>query len=187
MVLKITMPKESNLRIGLYPGTFDPVTNGHLDIIKRAVKLVDRLVIGVALNPGKQPLLSLEERVACLHEEMVRLFGKQRIDFESDDCPIKVVGFNNLLVNCVKENHATVLIRGLRQATDFNYEFQMCIMNQQLAPDIETIFLVATEQHRSIASSLVKEVAMLGGDISSFVPPSTLKHFKTLLAKKVLS
>ncbi|CAI3932391.1 MULTISPECIES: pantetheine-phosphate adenylyltransferase [Commensalibacter] len=165
-------------RIGFYPGTFDPITNGHLDIIKRAVGLVDKLIIGVALNENKSPLWSLEERVECIHAALVEEFGEDYRILGNGECAIKVVGFGNLLVDCVKEHNASVIIRGLRQATDFDMEFQMCLMNQRLAPDIETIFLVATEQNRSIASSVVKEVARLGGDISSFVPKTTLNKLR---------
>lgn len=169
--------KKEVKRVGFYPGTFDPITNGHLDIIKRAIDLVDELIIGVALNEKKRPLWSLEERVACIHEALAEELGESYRYLEHEDCSIKVVGFNNLLVDSVKEHNASVIIRGLRQATDFNIEFQMCLINQRLAPDIETIFLVATEQNRSIASSVVKEVAQLGGDISSFVPKATLRKF----------
>lgn len=165
-------------RIGFYPGTFDPITNGHLDIIKRAVGLVDKLIIGVALNENKKPLWSLEERVECIHAALIEELGDDYRVLGNSECAIKVVGFDNLLVDCVKEHNASVIIRGLRQATDFDMEFQMCLMNQRLAPDIETIFLVATEQNRSIASSVVKEVARLGGDISSFVPKTTLNKFR---------
>lgn len=165
-------------RIGFYPGTFDPITNGHLDIIQRAVGLVDQLIIGVALNENKSPLWSLEQRVECIHEALNEEFGEPCRNLANGECAIKVIGFDNLLVDCVKQNNASVIIRGLRQATDFDLEFQMCLMNQRLAPDIETIFLVATEQNRSIASSVVKEVARLGGDISSFVPKATLSKIR---------
>ncbi len=164
-------------RIGLYPGTFDPITNGHIDIIKRAVRIVDKLIIGVALNVNKQPLLTLDERVECIHKALIEEFGNR-----NKTCDIEVIGFDNLLVDCAKKYDAQIIIRGLRQATDFDFEFQMCLMNQCLDPDIETIFLVATEQNRSIASSFVKEVALLGGNISSFVPKATYNKFKEKLS-----
>lgn len=171
-------------RVGFYPGTFDPITNGHIDIIKRAVRIVDKLVIGVALNANKQPLWSLEERVQCIHMALIEVFGKKCQTLNHSQCAIEVVGFDNLLVDCVKEHNAHIIIRGLRQATDFDFEFQMCLMNQCLDPNIETIFLVATEQNRSIASSFVKEVALLGGDISSFVPKATYQKFQQMLAER---
>lgn len=170
-------------RVGFYPGTFDPVTNGHIDIIKRAVRIVDQLIIGVALNANKQPLWTLEERVQCIHEALIEEFG-EACKLGHGNCAIKVVGFDNLLVNCVREHKAHIIIRGLRQATDFDFEFQMCLMNQCLDPDIETIFLVATEQNRSIASRFVKEVALLGGDISSFVPKATHQRFQKMLMER---
>lgn len=168
-------------RIGFYPGTFDPITNGHMDIIKRAVHIVDKLIIGVALNANKQPLWSMEERVECIHAALIEEFGQ---DLNHSRCAIDVIGFSNLLVDCAKEHNAQIIIRGLRQATDFDFEFQMCLMNQCLDPNIETIFFVATEQNRSIASSFVKEVGLLGGDISSFVPKVTYRKFQKMLAEK---
>ncbi|MDI2089919.1 pantetheine-phosphate adenylyltransferase [Commensalibacter oyaizuii] len=174
----------SKPRIGFYPGTFDPITNGHLDIIKRAVHLVDELIIGVALNENKRPFWGLDKRVACIHESLIEVFGDACRVLNHKGCAIKVIGFDNLLVDCVKANNASVIVRGLRQATDFDMEFQMCLMNQCLAPDIETVFLVATEQNRSIASSFVKEVARLGGDVSSFVPKATLKRIQQQYKKE---
>jgi len=147
-------------RIGLYPGTFDPVTNGHLDIIGRAVKLVDRLVIGVAINGDKGPMFSLEERVAMLKQETAHLTGAE----------IVVEPFQKLLVHFARDQGATILIRGLRAVADFEYEFQMTAMNQQLARDIETVFLMADPRHQAVASRLVKEIAKLEGDVSQFVP-----------------
>jgi pantetheine-phosphate adenylyltransferase len=149
------------MRIGLYPGTFDPVTNGHLDIIGRAVKLVDRLVIGVAINEGKGPLFTLEERVEILREETKGLTGAE----------IVVEPFESLLVHFARKMGATVIVRGLRAVADFEYEFQMTAMNQQLARDIETVFLMADPRHQAVASRLVKEIAKLDGDINAFVPP----------------
>lgn len=149
------------MRIGLYPGTFDPVTNGHLDIIGRAVKLVDRLVIGVAKNDDKGPLFSTAERVEMLKAEVAR--------FNAD---IEVRPFSSLLMHFAEELEASVIIRGLRAVADFEYEFQMTAMNQRLNSDIETVFLMADPRHQAIASRLVKEIARLDGRIDSFVSPA---------------
>jgi pantetheine-phosphate adenylyltransferase len=158
-------------RVGLYPGTFDPITNGHLDIIGRAVKLVDKLVIGVAINEGKGPMFTLDERVAILQQETEHL---QKI------AEIEVLPFEGLLMHFARQVGATVIFRGLRAVADFEYEFQMTAMNQQLDRDIETVFLMADPRHQAIASRLVKEIANLGGDISKFVPPGVAQR---LLAK----
>ncbi len=158
-------------RIGLYPGTFDPITNGHLDIIKRAVKLVDRLVIGVAINAGKGPLFSLEERVALVMQEAAPLAGPSEII---------AMPFDSLLMHFAEQVGATVIVRGLRAVSDFEYEFQMTAMNQQLNRHIETVFLMADPRHQAIASKLVKEIATLGGDVSAFVTPHVAER---LLAK----
>ncbi len=149
------------MRIGLYPGTFDPVTNGHLDIIGRAVKLVDRLVIGVAKNDDKGPLFSTAERVEMIKAEVAR--------FNAD---IEVRPFSSLLMHFAEELEASVIIRGLRAVADFEYEFQMTAMNQRLNSDIETVFLMADPRHQAIASRLVKEIARLDGRIDSFVSPA---------------
>jgi pantetheine-phosphate adenylyltransferase len=156
------------MRVGLYPGTFDPVTNGHLDIIGRAVKLVDKLVIGVAINRDKGPLFSLEDRVEILREECVR-FG---------DGQIVVEPFDTLLMRFAEDVGAQIIVRGLRAVADFEYEFQMTAMNQQLNREIETVFLMADPRHQAIASKLVKEIARLGGPIESFVPPSVAARLK---------
>jgi pantetheine-phosphate adenylyltransferase len=148
-------------RVGLYPGTFDPITNGHLDIIQRATTLVDRLVIGVAINPGKSPAFSLEERTEMVVAETAGLAG---------DTIIEVRPFNALLMHFADEVGAQTVIRGLRSMTDFEYEFQMVGMNAHLNPDVETIFLLAHGEHQAIASKLVREIAMFGGDITAFVP-----------------
>lgn len=147
--------------VGLYPGTFDPITNGHIDIIQRAIKLVDRLVIGVAINPGKGPVFSLDERVEMVQRETEPFI---------DGSEIEVRPFNGLLMHFAEELGAQVILRGLRAVSDFEYEFQMVGMNARLNPDIETVFLMAEARHQAIASKLVKEIAMFGGDISSFVP-----------------
>jgi len=156
------------MRVGLYPGTFDPVTLGHLDIIKRAALLVDRLVIGVAINRDKGPLFSLEERVAMLESECASL---------SKDTGTEIVvhPFENLLINCARDVGAQVIIRGLRAVSDFEYEFQMVGMNRVLDSTIETVFLMAETKHQAIASKLVKEIARLGGDVTSFVTPAVAK------------
>jgi pantetheine-phosphate adenylyltransferase len=150
-------------RVGLYPGTFDPMTNGHLDIIGRAVKLVDKLVIGVAINRDKGPLFTLEERCAMVLEE-TKPFCKY--------AKIEVRPFEGLLMHFAQEVGAQMIVRGLRAVSDFEYEFQMTAMNQQLNRDIETVFLMADPRHQAVASRLVKEIAKLGGDISNFLSPT---------------
>lgn len=149
--------------IGLYPGTFDPLTLGHVDIVERAVKLVDELVIGVAINRDKGPLLSLDERVAMVETEMARISKAAGV-------PIRVKPFETLLMKYAEQVKANIIIRGLRAVSDFEYEFQMVGMNQALNDEIETVFLMADVRYQSIASRLVKEIARLGGDITSFVP-----------------
>ena len=150
--------------IGLYPGTFDPPTLGHIDIIRRAGSLVDRLVIGIAINRDKGPLFSLEERVAMVTEEADRLGSEIKAE-------IVVHPFENLLIDCARDVGASVIIRGLRAVADFEYEFQMVGMNRRLDASIETVFLMAEPQHQAIASKLVKEIARLGGDVTKFVTP----------------
>ena len=151
--------------VGLYPGTFDPITLGHTDIIRRAVKLVDRLIIGVAINEDKGPLFTLDERVAMLKEAL------QDIEEEAR-ATITVEPFDELLMTFAEKHKVQMIIRGLRAVSDFEYEFQMVGMNAFLNDDIETVFLMADAQYQAIASKLVKEIARLGGDISSFVPPT---------------
>jgi pantetheine-phosphate adenylyltransferase len=146
-------------RVGLYPGTFDPITNGHLDIIRRAVKLVDHLVLGVAINASKGPLFSLQERVEMVQHEADRLKG---------NATIEVRPFQSLLMHFANEVGAGVIIRGLRAVSDFEYEFQMVGMNMRLNKEVETVFLMAEPMNQAIASKLVKEIATLGGDISPF-------------------
>lgn len=158
-------------RVALYPGSFDPITNGHTDIIGRAVKLVDKLVIGVAVNSGKDPLFSLEERVAVIEEETAHL---------RDLAEIVVRPYQGLTLGFARANGATVIVRGLRAVADFEYEFQMTAMNQQLDRDIETVFFMADPRHQAIASRLVKEIAVLGGDVSAFVSDNVRRR---LLAK----
>ena len=154
-------------RIALYPGTFDPVTNGHLDVIGRAARLVDRLVVGVAINIGKGPLFELEERVALVKAETALIA-------ERDGTVIEVQAFEGLLVSFARSVGAKMMVRGLRAVADFDYEFQMVGMKRRLDQEIETVFLMASETNQFIASRLVKEIARLGGDISSFVPKTTL-------------
>jgi pantetheine-phosphate adenylyltransferase len=162
------------MRIGLYPGTFDPVTHGHLDIIRRAAVLVDRLVIGVAINRDKGPLFSLDERVAMIEGETAEIAQSTGIE-------IMVHPFENLLIDCARDVGAQVIIRGLRAVADFEYEFQMVGMNRALDASIETVFLMAEPKHQAIASKLVKEIARLGGDISKFVPASVRDSLKVKL------
>ena len=153
-------------RIGLYPGTFDPVTNGHIDVISRAARLLDKLVVGVAINTGKGPMFNVDERVAMVKAEIEAIADKNGMIIE-------VVPFEGLLIHFARHVGASMIVRGLRAVSDFDYEFQMAGMNYRMAPDIETVFLMASETHQFIASRLVKEVALLGGDISSFVPART--------------
>ncbi|HEY9039740.1 MAG TPA: pantetheine-phosphate adenylyltransferase [Roseovarius sp.] len=152
------------MRIGLYPGTFDPITLGHIDIMRRATTLVDRLVVGVAINRDKGPLFSLEERVQMIEAEAARLSVPGAGE-------ITVHPFENLLIDCARDVGAQVIIRGLRAVADFEYEFQMVGMNRALDSSIETAFLMADTGHQAIASKLVKEIARLGGDVSTFVTP----------------
>jgi len=144
--------------IAIYPGTFDPVTNGHLDLIARASKLYGQIIVAVAVNKGKQPLFSLEERVA-LAQAVTQEFAN-----------VRVIGFGNLLVDCAKQHGANVILRGLRAVSDFEYEFQLAGMNRRLAPELETVFLTPAEQYEFISSSMIREIAQLNGDVSSFVP-----------------
>ncbi|MEM9096310.1 MAG: pantetheine-phosphate adenylyltransferase [Pseudomonadota bacterium] len=150
-------------RTGLYPGTFDPVTLGHLDIIRRSVRLVDHLVIGVAINRDKGPMFDLEERVQMLEQETAEIARASGV-------VIEVKPFENLLMSFAEQCEASVIIRGLRAVSDFEYEFQMVGMNRALNDEIEMVFLMADANHQAIASRLVKEIARLGGDVSSFVP-----------------
>ena len=156
-------------RVGLYPGTFDPMTNGHLDIIVRAARMFDRLVVGVAMNAGKGPLFAIEERVELVRAELQAVT-------ERTGTAVDVRPFNSLLIGFAHEVGANVIVRGLRAVSDFDFEFQMAGMNYRLDPNVETVFLMASERHQFISSRFVKEIAHLGGDISSFVPPLTLQR-----------
>jgi len=149
------------MRTGVYPGTFDPITLGHMDIIRRGAKLVDRLVIGVTTNPSKSPMFSVEERMAMVRREVAGLGAE-----------IEVVSFDSLLMDFAERQGASMIVRGLRAVADFEYEYQMAGMNQQLNDRIETVFLMADVSLQPIASRLVKEIALYGGDISKFVTPA---------------
>jgi pantetheine-phosphate adenylyltransferase len=151
------------MKTGVYPGTFDPITLGHMDIIRRGAKLVDRLVIGVTTNPAKSPMFSVDERMAMVRREIVPIGGA-----------IEVVSFDSLLMDFAERQQATVILRGLRAVADFEYEYQMAGMNQQLNDRIETVFLMADVSLQPIASRLVKEIALYGGDIGKFVTPAVV-------------
>jgi len=161
------------MRIGLYPGTFDPITLGHIDIIRRAAALVDRLVIGVAINRDKGPLFTLEERVDMIEAACSSLSAKTGTEIVAHP-------FENLLIDCAHDVNATLIVRGLRAVSDFEYEFQMVGMNRSLDDSVETVFLMADADHQAIASKLVKEIARLGGDVTKFVTPAVKDR---LLAK----
>ncbi|MDE3015990.1 MAG: pantetheine-phosphate adenylyltransferase [Pseudomonadota bacterium] len=162
------------MRTGIYPGTFDPITVGHMDIIRRALKVVDKLIIAVALDTGKEPIFALEERAELVRAE-VAAFG-------ADAGRIEVKTFTGLLVDFAQENSTSLLIRGLRAISDFEYEFQMACMNSRLDPAMETVFLTASENTHFISSRIVKQIARLGGDISSFVSPNVAAHLKAHFA-----
>ncbi len=152
------------MRVGLYPGTFDPITLGHLDIIRRSSALLDKLVIGVAINRDKAPLFGLEDRVAMVESEARKVAAVTGLEIEAHP-------FENLLIDCARDVGATIVIRGLRAVADFEYEYQMVGMNRKLDDSIETVFLMAEAEHQAIASKLVKEIARLRGDVSKFVTP----------------
>jgi len=152
----------------IYPGTFDPITDGHLDLILRASKLFTHVIVAVAANQGKAPLFTLAERVEIASEVTSHLSN------------VSIIGFNNLLVDCAKEHKADVVLRGLRAVSDFEYEFQMAGMNRRLSPELETVFLTPAEQYEFISSSMIREIARLNGDVSGFVP----KYVEEKLIKK---
>ena len=168
------------MRIGLYPGTFDPITLGHVDIIRRAATLVDRLVIGIAINRDKGPMFDLEERVAMVEAECAPIARASGIEIVAHP-------FENLLIQCAMEVGASVIIRGLRAVSDFEYEYQMVGMNRALNDDIETVFLMADAHYQAIASRLVKEIARLGGDVSVFVPPMVARALAEKFGRVPLS
>jgi pantetheine-phosphate adenylyltransferase len=157
-------------RVGIYPGTFDPIHNGHNDIIRRATRVVDRLYLAVAANIGKDPFLSLDQRLALARQEAKRMMDSGR----ANDCAIEVIPFDVLLVAIAREVGARLIIRGLRAVSDFEYEFQMASNNARLAPEIETVFLTASETNQFISSRFVKEIHRYGGDVSSFVSAPVL-------------
>jgi len=146
--------------VALYPGTFDPITHGHTVLVQRATRLFDKVIVAVASNAGKHPLFTLDERVALAQRVLSDIDG------------VSVIGFDSLLVDCVREQGAQVILRGLRAVSDFEYEFQMAGMNKHLAPDIETVFMTPGEQESYISASLVKEIASLGADVAEFVAPA---------------
>lgn len=150
------------MKRAIYPGTFDPITYGHLDILNRAIKLFDEIIITIAVNPGKEPLFSLDER---------RKLIEKTLETHSDKTQIKIEGFDGLLVNFAMEKKASAIIRGLRAVSDFEYEFQMALMNRRLSDGISTVFMMPHEKYTYLNSTIVKEVARLGGNISNFVPP----------------
>ncbi len=154
----------------IYPGTFDPITDGHIDLIARASRLFHKVIVAVAVNQGKTPLFSLEERVE-LAEEVTSQFSN-----------VRIIGFSNLLVDCAKEQQANVVLRGLRAVSDFEYEFQLAGMNRRLSPELETMFLTPAEQYEFISSSMIREIAKLKGDVSSFVPGCVEKQLKEKFA-----
>ena len=156
-------------RIAIYPGTFDPITVGHLDIIKRALNVVDKLIVGVALDTGKEPAFEIEMRGKLVKEDINNLLG-------AEASRVEVRTFSGLLVNFAEECGAKIIIRGMRAISDYEYEFQMACMNARLKPDVETVFLTASEDTHFISSRFVKQIARLGGDISTFVSPNVAKH-----------
>jgi pantetheine-phosphate adenylyltransferase len=161
-------------RVGVYPGTFDPTTLGHSDIIRRATRLVDRLIVAVAVNAGKGPMFSLDERIEMVRDETADL-----------DCAtvIEVAPLTTLLMTFVRQSGAQIIVRGLRAVSDFDYEFQMTGMNARLDPTVETVFLMASGDHQFISSRFVKEIAQLDGDVSGFVPPRVLERLSARLAE----
>ena len=155
-------------RVGVYPGTFDPITKGHMDIVARAARILDRLIVAVASNPGKGPLFDVDERVELVESETAAL--------REAGHDIAVYAFDNLLIHFAAEHEANIIVRGLRAVSDFEYEFQMASMNSRLAPSLETLFLPASERQQFIAAGLVKEISRLGGDVSSFVSPQVAER-----------
>ena len=164
-------------RVGIYPGTFDPITNGHLDIIRRAAKVVDRLIVGVARNDGKGPLLSTDERVEIVRDDIAKMLDRDVVE------RIEVRAFETLLMKFAESAGASVIIRGLRAVSDFEYEFQMMGMNARLNTEIEYVFLMASDRFQFISSRFVKEIGALGGDISHFVSKRVAKRLNDRYAR----
>jgi pantetheine-phosphate adenylyltransferase len=160
----------SEERVGVYPGTFDPTTLGHIDIVKRALRVVDRLIVGVAINAGKGPMFTVEERVSMV-EESIRATLPPEVAAR-----VRAIPFSNLLMHFTVSQNATMIIRGLRAVSDFEYEFQMAGMNSRMEPEVETVFLMASEGIQFIASKLVKEIFLLGGDVTPFVPENVAQR-----------
>jgi pantetheine-phosphate adenylyltransferase len=164
-------------RVALYAGSFDPVTNGHLDVVRHAARLADRLVIAIGVHPGKPPLFSAEERLAMLQETCAPVAKEA-------GCALKCITFSDLVVTAAQRESATMLIRGLRDASDFDYEMQMAGMNETMAPDVQTVFLPASPAVRPITATLVRQIAAMGGDISGFVPTPVAARLRTKFAGK---
>ena len=162
-------------RIALYPGSFDPVTNGHLDVVQSAVSLCDRLIVAIGVHPGKKPLFSTEERLDMVREVLAPVAAKANCAF---DCTT----YDNLTISAAQQNGANIMIRGLRDATDLDYEMQIAGMNEAMAPDVHTVFIPASPQVRPIAATLVRQIAGMGGDVSAFVPPQVAKSLKAKFA-----
>lgn len=165
-------------RVGVYPGTFDPTTLGHVDIVKRALRVVDRLIVGVAVNAGKGPMFTVEERVAMVEESIELTLGS---DMASR---VQAKPFSNLLMHFTVSQNASTIIRGLRAVSDFEYEFQMAGMNSRMEPEVETVFLMASEGIQFIASKLVKEIFLLGGDVTPFVPENVAQRLVDHISKQ---
>jgi pantetheine-phosphate adenylyltransferase len=162
-----------NRLVGFYPGSFDPLTNGHLDVIERACKLVDMLVVAVGTHHTKKPLFSHEDRIALLRQSLEPIGRRTDTEFEEVD-------FDGLMVNAARTHGAKLIIRGLRDTTDYNYEMQMVGMNAQMAPDLQTVFLPSSPHVRHISATLVRQIAEMGGDISAFVPKIVLEALKSV-------
>lgn len=169
----------SRTLVGVYPGTFDPITRGHADIISRATRVVDHLYVAVARNAGKGPLFSVDERVELVRDDLK--------DLNTNGATVEVRPFDNLLIHFAEEVGARVIVRGLRAVSDFEYEFQMSSMNARLCPDIETVFLTASERQQFISSRFVKEIGQLGGDITSFVSPRVAERLMARFARGPLN
>jgi pantetheine-phosphate adenylyltransferase len=165
----------NSTRTALYAGSFDPVTNGHLDVVRQAARLADKLVLAIGVHPGKKPLFSAEERLAMLEETCQPIV-------RAEGCKLACITFDNLVVETARQQGATLLIRGLRDATDFDYEMQMAGMNTTMAPNVQTVFLPASADVRPITATLVRQIAGMGGDVSAFVPASVAARLKKKFA-----